>query len=156
MTDGIIIVCHNYQEREGLKAPKCGSVRQVPIPASVQSALDTVRALSDNPAPEEYVMLGPLPSGKPLSTKFFQRALAGELAGITDLEIQALAGHKSGVMMERYSHAGQVLDFASARESFQNGLRRGLFRGRKIHCYKDLIEQPFNLAQRNTLFIFFW
>jgi integrase len=28
----------------------------------------------------------------------------GRMAGINDLEIQALAGHKSGRMMERYSH----------------------------------------------------
>jgi len=36
----------------------------------------------------------------------------GRLAGISDLEIQALAGHKSASMMENYSHAAQVLDFA--------------------------------------------
>jgi len=41
------------------------------------------------------------------------------LAGITDLEIQALAGHKSGAMMENYSHAAQVLDFVSAREKLE-------------------------------------
>ncbi|MDR2210329.1 MAG: tyrosine-type recombinase/integrase [Spirochaetaceae bacterium] len=29
----------------------------------------------------------------------------GRQAGIPDLEIQALAGHKSGAIMERYSHA---------------------------------------------------
>ena len=40
----------------------------------------------------------------------------GRLAGISDLEIQALARHKSGAMMERYSHASQVLDFTAARE----------------------------------------
>jgi hypothetical protein len=38
------------------------------------------------------------------------------MAGISDLEIQALAGHKSGRMMERYSHVPQVLDYAAARE----------------------------------------
>jgi integrase len=43
----------------------------------------------------------------------------GRLAGITDIEIQALAGHKSGAMMERYSHAGQVMDFAAAREKLE-------------------------------------
>jgi integrase len=34
----------------------------------------------------------------------------GRLSGISDMEIQALAGHKSGRMMEHYSHADQVLD----------------------------------------------
>jgi integrase len=43
----------------------------------------------------------------------------GRLAGITDFEIQALAGHKSGAMMERYSHASQVLDFTAAGEKLE-------------------------------------
>jgi integrase len=46
----------------------------------------------------------------------------GRLAGITDLEIQALAGHKSGAMMENYSHAAQVLDFATAREKLEKAV----------------------------------
>jgi integrase len=90
--------------------------------------------------------------GEPLSNNFFRRALASELAtigiddseqrrrnitfhglrhsyvtlarfgGISDLEIQALAGHKSGAMMERYSHAAQVLDFAAAREKLEKAI----------------------------------
>jgi integrase len=43
----------------------------------------------------------------------------GRLAGLSDIEIQAMAGHKSGAMMERYSHAAQVLDFAAAREKME-------------------------------------
>jgi integrase len=43
----------------------------------------------------------------------------GRLAGISDLEIQALARHKSAAMMERYSHASQVLDFTAAREKLE-------------------------------------
>jgi hypothetical protein len=39
--------------------------------------------------------------------------------GITDIEIQALAGHKSGAMMEHYSHPAQVLDSAAAREKLE-------------------------------------
>jgi integrase len=46
----------------------------------------------------------------------------GRLAGISDLEIQALAGHKSGAMMENYSHAAQVLDFAAAREKLEKAV----------------------------------
>ncbi|MDR1047377.1 MAG: site-specific integrase [Treponema sp.] len=46
----------------------------------------------------------------------------GRLAGITDLEIQALAGHKSSQMMERYSHASQVLDFTAAREKLEKAV----------------------------------
>jgi integrase len=43
----------------------------------------------------------------------------GRLAGISDLEIQALARHKSRRMMERYSHANQVLDFTDARNKLE-------------------------------------
>jgi integrase len=46
----------------------------------------------------------------------------GRLAGITDLEIQALAGHKSGAIMEKYSHAAQVLDFTAAREKLERAV----------------------------------
>jgi integrase len=46
----------------------------------------------------------------------------GRLAGISDLEIQALARHKSGAMMERYSHAAQLLDFAAAREKISRAI----------------------------------
>jgi integrase len=148
----IITVCNNYQEREGLKAPKCGSNRRVPVPGSVQAALDTVYSLFGSPGPEEYVMAGLITPDKPLSTKYFQRALAGELriigipddeqkrrnltfhglrhtyitlgrlAGITDMEIQALAGHKSAGMMERYSHPAQILDYAAALEKLEKAV----------------------------------
>jgi integrase len=47
----------------------------------------------------------------------------GRLAGITDIEIQALSGHKSGAMMERYSHAGQILDFAATRDKLEKAIR---------------------------------
>ena len=46
----------------------------------------------------------------------------GRLAGISDLEIQALAGHKSGAMMENYSHGGQVLDFVAARQKLEKAV----------------------------------
>jgi integrase len=170
--EGLINIRHNFQEGEGLKAPKYGSSRTVPIPGSVQSVLETVRAISGNPGPDMYVFNNPA-NHKPLSPKYFQRALQvelqaigipgkwhpplhpgkkpsaeekkppegyvneqlrrnltfhglrhtfitlGRLAGITDLEIQALAGHRSGEMMERYSHAAQVLDFTAARKKLE-------------------------------------
>jgi integrase len=87
--DGLISVCHNYQDLEGVKAPKCGSSRVVPFP--------------DHGLRHTYITLG-------------------RLAGIADMEIQALTGHRSGVMMERYSHVSQVLDFAAAREKLEKAL----------------------------------
>jgi integrase len=166
--DGIITVCHNWIDGEGVKAPKCkgGALREnkrlVPFPASVALAVEAVRRVSRDPAPDHFVFEGTRQPGEPLSNNFFRRALAlellaiginkittdgegekiiddseqrrrnltfhglrhsyitlGRIAGITDVEIQALAGHKSGAMMERYSHAGQVIDFESVRQKLQ-------------------------------------
>jgi integrase len=43
----------------------------------------------------------------------------GRMAGISDLEIQALAGHTTSRMMMHYSHAGQVIDFTATRENWR-------------------------------------
>ena len=168
IANGIITVCHNYQEREGLKSPKCGSRRQVPVPNFVQLLLDALFTATGNPGPDDFVMAGLVTPDRPLSTKYFQRSLAGELssigitgkwtgkgsppadhvneqrhrnltfhslrhtfitlgrlAGISDLEIQAMAGHKSGAMMEHYSHASQVLDFNALREKMSIAITKG-------------------------------
>jgi integrase len=168
--DGLITVCHNWIDDEGIKAPKCkgGALREnrrpVPFPASVARAIEAVRQISRDPAPDHFVFEG-LHPGEPLGNNFFRRALTvellaiginktssngggkkiiddseqrrrnltfhglrhtfitlGRLAGISDMEIQALAGHKSGAMMERYSHASQVLDYAAAREKLEKAV----------------------------------
>jgi integrase len=166
--EGIITVCHNWIDGEGMKAPKCkgGALRenkrQVPSPVPVALAIEAVRRVSRNPAADRFVFEGIRRPGEPLGNNFFRRALAvellaiginkpapdqdgkeaiddseqcrrnitfhglrhtyitlGRLAGISDMEIQALAGHKSGAMMEKYSHAGQVIDFESVRQKLQ-------------------------------------
>ncbi len=42
------------------------------------------------------------------------------MAGLPDITVQALAGHKSAEMMNRYSHAAQVIDFSEARNRLEN------------------------------------
>jgi integrase len=49
----------------------------------------------------------------------------GRMAGINDLDIQALAGHKSGRMMEHYSHVPQVMDYNAVREKLEKALTPG-------------------------------
>jgi integrase len=174
--EGVITVRHNYIDEDGLKAPKCGSAGTVPMPESVRAAIEEVRSISRNPAPDALVMESLECPGKPFSKTHFEKALVreleaicipgkwrplshpgrkltaeetqppegyeneqrrrnltfhglrhtfvtlGRLAGISDLEIQALARHKSGAMMERYSHASQVLDFAAAREKLEKAI----------------------------------
>jgi integrase len=146
---GIIHIRHNWQDMEGIKAPKCGSARDVPLPAVVYEAAEACREK----------LAGPLifgrKDGKPLCNGYFRLALIAELAGagvntvitredgtkliddsgqrkrnitfhslrhtfvslarlagIGDFQAQALAGHKSAAMMERYSHRGTVIEVA--------------------------------------------
>jgi integrase len=166
--EGLITVCHNFVNGEGIKAPKCkgGAVRAnsrlVPAPAVIMKLLEALQGIARNPAPDGFVFEGERRGNEPLGNNFFRTAIEeelekigipgkwkgkenppegyvndqrrrnitfhglrhtfitlGRLAGITDFEIQALAGHKSGAMMENYSHPGQVIDFESTRQKLQ-------------------------------------
>ena len=146
---GVIHIRHNWQDLEGIKDPKWGSARDVPLPAI---ALETARACRD--ASDGPLVFG-RKDGKPFSNGYFRLALIAELAvsglnkaivqedgktlidsspqrlrnitfhslrhtfvslarlaGIGDFQAQALAGHKSAAMMERYSHSGKVIEIA--------------------------------------------
>ncbi|MDR0323761.1 MAG: tyrosine-type recombinase/integrase [Treponema sp.] len=46
----------------------------------------------------------------------------GRLDGISDIEIQAVAGHSSRRMMEHYSHAEKVIDFRAMREKLDKAV----------------------------------
>jgi integrase len=46
----------------------------------------------------------------------------GRLDGISDLEIQAIAGHSTRRMMEHYSHAEKVIDFKIMREKLDKAV----------------------------------
>jgi integrase len=152
---GIIHIRHNWQDLEGVKPPKSGESRDVPLPLAVKEAGEAYQK-------GRPVETGPLvfgrKDGKPLCNGYFRLALIAELAavginrritrengtemiddsaqrnrnitfhslrhtfitisrslGVSDFEIQALAGHKSFAMMERYSHAKQVIDYDQVR-----------------------------------------
>jgi integrase len=168
--DGIITVRHNWIDGEGLKSPKCGSQRVIPVTGSVQSALDAVRNTSKNTSGETFVFERLDTAGIPVAEQFFRHALDREMAaigipsewprwkkekapegyvnmqkqrnltfhslrhtfitlnrmaGITDVEIQALAGHRDGRMMENYTHAAAVLDFNSLRIKMSAAIEKG-------------------------------
>jgi integrase len=151
--EDVITVCHNYQDDDGLKAPKWNSSGVLPITATVRAAIDAVHKLTIDPdsedispEPEAFVMESLECPGKPYGKTFFVKAFQkeleaigipgkwrkegeppegyvneqqrrnltfhslrhtfvtlGRLAGISDLEIQALARHKSGAMGKRFS-----------------------------------------------------
>jgi len=170
--DGLINVCHNYVDDEGLKMPKNGSAGTVPFTDAVRAAIEEVRRVSPNPVPERFVMESLKCPGKPYAKSYFEEALKkelsaigipgerrpalhkekepadeesapdgyvneqrrrnltfhslrhtfitlGRMAGISDMEIQTLARHKSGAMMERYSHASQVIDYDTVRKKME-------------------------------------
>ncbi|MDL2230099.1 site-specific integrase, partial [Treponema sp. OttesenSCG-928-L16] len=150
--DGIISIRHNYVDSEGLKTPKYDSSGQVPFSDSVAAMLEAVRRISRNPGPRSFILDSLECPGKPYASSFLRKALSreliaigiskdeqkhrnitfhslrhtfitlGRLAGISDMEIQVLARHRSGAMMERYSHASQVLDFDSARQRLKKAI----------------------------------
>jgi integrase len=136
---GIIHVRHNWQDMEGIKTPKNGEARDVPLPSTVYEAAG---ACGEG---DGGLMIFGRKDGKPRCNGYFRLALIAELstigitpedqamrnitfhslrhtfvslvrlAGINDFQAQALAGHKSPVMMERYSHRGGVIELAECR-----------------------------------------
>jgi len=146
---GMIHVRHNYINAEGLKAPKRGSARRVPVSKSVIELLEAVGAMYASRDAGAYVFASLDEKREPLTENYYRRGLEtilelvgidaearkarnltfhglrhtfvtlGRMAGLADIEIQALAGHKSAAMMERYSHASQVIDFTKARDAME-------------------------------------
>jgi integrase len=161
--DGVIRICHNWQDEDGLKGPKRESDRIVPMPGIVADMLNQI--YGEGKDSTEFVFERGV-SGKPMGNTWvlgvFRREMAsigiqgcwrgkkeqpenyvdqqkqryltyhslrhtyvtlGRMAGISDLEMQALGGHKSGRMMERYSHVPQVLDYDGARTKLELALK---------------------------------
>jgi integrase len=143
-----IALSHNWQNLEGLKSPKFGSYRTIPIPSYVALVLSEVRKISTD---HGFVLKSKNDPHKPVADNFFRyAALAnelkaigisvdeqrqrnitfhslrhtfitlGRLSGISNMEIQALAGHSSDAIMEHYSHAKQVIDYTAARKRIEN------------------------------------
>jgi integrase len=94
IAEGIIHIRHNWQDGEGIKAPKCGSFRQVPTVSVVDAAIEAVRGIARSPAPDRLVFER-LPyenkahsggvlwkENVPYSDNFFVRALEIELTAV--------------------------------------------------------------------------
>lgn len=147
--EGIIHIRNNYIDTEGTKGCKCGSARDVLLPAAAKGALEAVHANSPYTLPGDFVLFGLDARDEPITVETirggFSRMLehAGipkeaqkernltlhgmrhtfvtlaRMAGLPDITVQALAGHKSAAMMDHYSHAAQVIDFAEARAKLE-------------------------------------
>jgi integrase len=141
----IIHVRHNWvSNKEGLKGPKCGSKREVPLPTAVEEAFNL--CISVNPYNNcPFVLWNDIdpehPADRGAIYYGFKRLLArigikeeqrksrnlvfhglrhtfvslSRASGLPDFLVMRMAGHKSASMMENYSHAGNVIDFTATR-----------------------------------------
>jgi integrase len=150
ISDGVIHICHNWQEGEGLKRCKCGSEGYVPMPRVVAELLSQVYRIAPLTGTNDFVM-----SQKPyhpISRETLSEALRNELgeigideqqrkqrnivyhslrhsfvtacriAGLTDFETMTLSRHKDAKMLQRYSHGDQALDVRQIGEKLEKSL----------------------------------
>lgn len=148
-SEGIIHIRNNYVDSEGSKGCKWGSARDVLLPTAAKEALEEVHEKSPYTLPDDFVLFSLDSRKEPITGETirggFSRMLehAGipktdqkernltyhgmrhtfvtlaRMAGLPDIMVQALAGHKSAEMMNHYSHAAQVIDFAEARAKLE-------------------------------------
>ncbi|MDA8409461.1 MAG: site-specific integrase [Treponema sp.] len=147
----ILHIRNNFVEGEtALKGPKCGSKRDVPLPAPVVEALDL--CLREAPYTPSFCLWNEKRTDRPFGKYAIESGLARVLrtigiddaaqiqrnlcfhsmrhtfvslsraSGLPDFVVQRLAGHKSASQMERYSHADKVVDFTDAREKMAAAL----------------------------------
>jgi len=141
ISDGIIHIQHNWQEKEGLKPCKCGSEGYVPMPRMVAGLINELHKISPLTGLDDFVMS--IVPYKPISREFLWNALDAELsqididktqrkernivyhslrhsfvtacrvAGLSDFETMTLSRHKDSKMLERYSHGKEAVDVRS-------------------------------------------
>jgi integrase len=139
--ENAIQICHNWQDMEGMKEPVCNSERSVPLPKEINNL---IKSIYKNSNPNSLIFPNRDDPTIPRSNGYFRLALAreleyigidkeeqskrnitfqslrhtfvtlGRMAGITDIEIMALAGHKSKISMDRLSHAEKIMDILDA------------------------------------------
>jgi integrase len=148
IADGTIHICHNWQEKEGVKRCKQGSEGYVPMPRVVAELLNAVYERSPLTGPDDFVM-GQKPY-HPVSREFLSMALRSELAvigiteeervrrnivyhslrhsfvtacrvaGFSDFEVMSMSRHKDLKMLERYSHGKEAIDLNELRGKIDN------------------------------------
>ena len=87
----LIHICHNAPTNsDTVKEPKWGSTRSVPMPQAVADELKLVKAMTN--ASSSFVIFA----------------------------VMRLAGHRSGSMIETYSHVDNVVGFTAARAAIDS------------------------------------
>jgi integrase len=151
---GMIHVRHNIvDEAEGVKGPKWGSVRYVPAPQPVIEALKLCADTAPE-GNLRFILWNEKRADAPILSatirKGFKRILKkigiddaererrnlqfhglrhtfvslSRAGGVPDFVVQRMAGHKTMMMTDRYSHAEGVIDFAAAREAMEKAVGR--------------------------------
>jgi len=150
--EGIIHVMHNYIDEEGVKACKWGSSRQVALHSGIIRALSEVRAVSPAIGPDSFALFDINRSDRPISETVLKRGFRRMLrnigideleraarnitfhglrhsfitmarsSGLPDVTVQALAGHKTARMMDRYTHTAEIIDFKQARAAMEKAV----------------------------------
>ena len=149
---GIIDIRHNYVDAEGLKGCKWDSNRKVPIHPALANAIEAVHAVSPHTKPKDYVLFNLLVDGAPCSPDLLRIGInrvlknigidtkerrkrnitfhslrhtfvtLARVSGLPDITVQALAGHRTSIMMEHYSHGEQVLDFKKVIDKMKDAI----------------------------------
>lgn len=147
---GLINVSNNYIDSEGSKACKCGSDRQVLLPEVLLPTLTKLNSTSPYTNNDDFVLFLVDNKKQPISNFSlrygFKKLLndsgitneeqtrrnltlhgmrhtfvtMARMAGIPDIAVQAMAGHKSADMMNHYSHGGQVINLAEYKKNLEN------------------------------------
>jgi integrase len=149
--EGLLNIRHNWIDSEGMKGCKAGSNRQTILHSSLLPILRELKKISPCTDEGSFVHFSKERIDEPFSNTIIQKGFLrilrnigidkdrvkqrnltfhglrhsfvtlARMAGLPDIAIMALAGHKSSNMMDRYSHAGQVIDFTDAREKLEKG-----------------------------------
>lgn len=143
--NGVVDVVHSYVDNEGLKAPKAGSRRRVPLPAKTNEAVS--RLIAENPWGGPYVFYS-TESHKPIAKRTVERELYRQLRAIgiseaerkeralsfhsgrhwyvsflrgqlPDSKVMLLSGHRNVSTADIYTH-GSEEDMQAARKLLEN------------------------------------
>jgi integrase len=141
----------NPKRKGGLVQENTRKVPMPNVIADLLNSIKYVKRIAAFTGPDDFIIQSIKRKGVPVSSKYFPHALKrelsgigitieeqkrrnltmhslrhgfvtlGRLSGITDLEIQALAGHGAR-MMEHYSHADQVIDMKQVGAKLEKSL----------------------------------
>jgi integrase len=153
ISDGVIHICHNWQEKEGMKGCKAGSEGYVPMIRAVADLANAVRETCPLTGGGDFVMS--LKPYHPISREYLWESMIRELAvigiteedrkrrnlvfhglrhsfvtfcrvaGLSDFEVMSMSRHKDIKQLDRYSHGREGIDVGALRERMELSYQGG-------------------------------